>query len=59
MGRAPKTPIFVTAVTIGTYSDAPHNFPLGVRPLAGTILERGLIEPTLVQRAWDDLAGRA
>jgi type IV pilus assembly protein PilB len=43
MGRPPKTPIFVTAVTIGTYSDPP--VALGMRPLLGAILaERGLID---------------
>jgi type II secretion system (T2SS) protein E len=43
MRRSSKTPIFVTAVTIGTYSDPP--VPLGMRPLLGAILvERGLID---------------
>jgi Type II secretion system (T2SS), protein E, N-terminal domain len=55
MGRAPKTPIFVTAVTIGTYSDAPPPVPpvpLGMRPLLGTILtERGLIDPARLAEA--------
>jgi type IV pilus assembly protein PilB len=55
MGRAPKTPIFVTAVTIGTYSDAPPPGPpvaLGMRPLLGTILaERGLIDAARLTEA--------
>ena len=55
MGRALKTPIFVTAVTIGTYSDAPPAVPpvaLGMRPLLGTILaERGLIDPARLAEA--------
>ena len=55
MRRAPRTPIFVTAVTIGTYSDAPApspTVPLGMRPLLGTILaERGLIDPTRLAEA--------
>jgi type IV pilus assembly protein PilB len=55
MGRAPKTPIFVTAVAIGTYSDAPPPVPpvaLGMRPLLGTILaERGLIDPARLAEA--------
>jgi type IV pilus assembly protein PilB len=48
MERVPNVPIFVTAVTIGTYSDAPRPVPpvpLGMRPLLGAILaERGLID---------------
>jgi type IV pilus assembly protein PilB len=48
-------PIFVTAVTIGTYSDAPASVPpvpLGMRPLLGTILaERGLIDPARLAEA--------
>jgi len=65
MGRPPKTPIFVAAVTIGTHSDAPPPaVPLGMRPLLGAIpadpLRVLLAEPALVQQAWDDLlAGRA
>lgn len=58
MRRASKTPIFVTAVTIGTYSDAPPTVPpapfgpLGLRPLLGTILaERGLIDPARLAEA--------
>lgn len=55
IGRLPKTPIFVTAVTIGTYSDAPPPVPpvpLGMRPLLGTILaERGLIDPARLAEA--------
>jgi hypothetical protein len=52
MGRPPKTPIFVTAVTIGTHSDAPSPVPLGMRPLLGTILaERGLIDPARLAEA--------
>jgi type IV pilus assembly protein PilB len=44
----------VTAVTIGTYSDAPSPtpVPLGTRPLLGTILaERGLIDPARLAEA--------
>src|SRR5947209_350816 len=58
MRRASKTPIFVTAVTIGTYSDAPPREPsvlpvrLGMRPLLGAILaERGLIDPARLAEA--------
>jgi type IV pilus assembly protein PilB len=55
IGRLSKTPIFVTAVTIGTYSDAPPPVPpvpLGMRPLLGTILaERGLIDPARLAEA--------
>jgi len=55
MRRAPRTPIFVTAVTIGTYSDAPApspTAPLGMRPLLGTILaERGLIDSARLTEA--------
>ena len=50
IGRPSKTPIFVTAVTIGTYSDPP--VPLRMRPLLGTILaERGLIDPERLAEA--------
>jgi type IV pilus assembly protein PilB len=50
IGRPSKTPIFVTAVTIGTYSDSP--VPLGMRPLLGAILaERGLIDPERLAEA--------
>jgi type IV pilus assembly protein PilB len=47
------TPIFVTAVTIGTYSDSPvPPVPLGMRPLLGAILaERGLIDPERLAEA--------
>jgi hypothetical protein len=54
MGSARRVPIFVTAVTIGTYSDAPPPVPvpLGMRPLLGTILaERGLIDPARLAEA--------
>jgi Type II secretion system (T2SS), protein E, N-terminal domain len=53
MGRGRKTPIFVTAVTIGTYSDAPPPpVPLGLRPLLGAILtERGLIDSARLAEA--------
>src|SRR2546430_16724503 len=52
LGAPPKTPIFVTAVTIGTYSDVPSPVPLGMRPLLGTILaERGLIDPARLAEA--------
>jgi type IV pilus assembly protein PilB len=58
MGSAAKTPIFVTAVTIGTYSDAlppapsVPPVPLAMRPLLGTILaERGLIDPLRLAEA--------
>jgi type IV pilus assembly protein PilB len=53
MRRAQRTPIFVTAVTIGTYSDAPPPpVPLGLRPLLGAILaERGLIDPPRLAEA--------
>jgi type IV pilus assembly protein PilB len=55
IGRLSKTPIFVTAVTIGTYSDAPPAVPpvpLGMRPLLGAILtERGLIDPARLAEA--------
>ena len=43
----------MTAVTIGTYSDAPPPpAPLAMRPLLGTILtERGLIDPPRLSEA--------
>jgi hypothetical protein len=64
IGGSPETPIFVTAVTIGTYSDPSP--PLSTRPLLGPILaERGLIDPDRLAEAlaegrlWDEfLAGR-
>jgi type IV pilus assembly protein PilB len=53
MWSTPKTSIFVAAVTIGTYSDAPPPpVPLGLRPLLGAILaERGLIDPPRLAEA--------